>query len=256
MTKSFIGRCAKVIREKGIVGFIKKINARHFDPLKVVFYPYINLRISSVIKQKFTAEKAVNFVFHRFGAFLKPYQFKSEILALAKTVEALRPKIVLEVGTSTGGTFFIWSRLSTPDAHLVSVDLPGGENDWAFPRWKEPFYKKFALPPQKINLLRGDSQTQEMLEKVKNILVGEKVDLLFIDADHSYEGVKKDYELYSPLMRSGGVIAFHDIVKFPDYTQVKVKDFWDEVKAGKKFEEYIEDPDQKWGGIGVIFVGE
>lgn len=253
MTESFIKRCTKVIKEKGLIGFIKKIEARHFDPFKIVFFPFINARISSVIKRNFSAQSAVNFVFGAFGGFLKPYQFKSEILALAKTVENLRPKIVLEVGTSTGGTFFIWSRLSTHNAHLISVDLPGGENDWAFPHWKEPFYKKFALPPQKIDILRGDSQTIEMLEKVKNVLAGEQVDLLFIDADHSYEGVKRDYELYSPLVRTGGVIAFHDIVKFPEYTKVKVKDLWDEVKIGKKFEEYIENPDQKWGGIGVIY---
>jgi predicted O-methyltransferase YrrM len=39
-----------------------------------------------------------------------------------------------------------------------------------------------------------------------------KVDFLFIDADHSYEGVKKDFEMYSPLVRKGGIIAFHDII--------------------------------------------
>jgi hypothetical protein len=36
---------------------------------------------------------------------------------------------------------------------------------------------------------------------------------VFIDADHSYEGCKADFEAWSPLVRSGGEVAFHDIQK-------------------------------------------
>ena len=34
------------------------------------------------------------------------------------------------------------------------------------------------------------------------------LDLLFIDGDHSYEGVRQDYKMYSKLVRDGGLIAF------------------------------------------------
>ena len=37
-----------------------------------------------------------------------------------------------------------------------------------------------------------------------------KIDLLFIDGDHSYEGVKLDFELYSKLLSPKGVIILHD----------------------------------------------
>jgi len=37
-----------------------------------------------------------------------------------------------------------------------------------------------------------------------------KIDLLFIDGDHSYEGVKLDFELYSKLLAPKGVIILHD----------------------------------------------
>jgi len=36
------------------------------------------------------------------------------------------------------------------------------------------------------------------------------IDLLFIDGDHSYEGVKKDFELYSKLVSEHGMILIHD----------------------------------------------
>ena len=37
-----------------------------------------------------------------------------------------------------------------------------------------------------------------------------KIDILFIDGDHSYEGVKLDFELYSKILNENGVIIIHD----------------------------------------------
>ena len=40
-----------------------------------------------------------------------------------------------------------------------------------------------------------------------------KIDYLHIDADHTFEGVKKDFELYSQRMNKGGIITVHDTDK-------------------------------------------
>lgn len=37
-----------------------------------------------------------------------------------------------------------------------------------------------------------------------------KVDFIFVDGDHSFEGIKKDWELYAGKVKSGGIIALHD----------------------------------------------
>jgi hypothetical protein len=37
-----------------------------------------------------------------------------------------------------------------------------------------------------------------------------KIDLLWIDGDHSYEGVKTDFDLYSKILSDNGVIVIHD----------------------------------------------
>jgi predicted O-methyltransferase YrrM len=42
-----------------------------------------------------------------------------------------------------------------------------------------------------------------------------ELDLLFIDGDHSYEGVKRDYELYVSKVKPGGLILFHDATYGP-----------------------------------------
>lgn len=43
--------------------------------------------------------------------------------------------------------------------------------------------------------------------------------LLFIDADHSYEESRRDFELWSPFVVPGGIIVFHDIEVFEGVTR-------------------------------------
>jgi predicted O-methyltransferase YrrM len=50
--------------------------------------------------------------------------------------------------------------------------------------------------------------------------------LLFIDGDHSYEASRLDFELWSPFVVSGGLIAFHDIGRWPGVT-----DFYKELMS-------------------------
>jgi len=102
--------------------------------------------------------------------------------------------------------------------------------------------------------VRGDSHSPGTLERVREILGGQELDFLFIDADHTYEGVKRDFEMYSPLVRRGGVVAFHDIVPHPPETRCEVSRFWDEVKARYRHLEIVRDWSQGWAGIGVLFI--
>ena len=72
---------------------------------------------------------------------------------------------------------------------------------------------------------------------------------MFIDGDHTYEGVKKDFEMYGPLVRESGIIAFHDIAVIEK--PCEVRKFWKELNSDYK-KEIIEDEKQGWNGIGII----
>jgi len=189
---------------------------------------------------------------------IRPAQVYEEILGLAEIVANLKPRRVLEIGTARGGTLFIWCRLASDDATVISVDLPGGPFGGGYPMWRAVLYRYFRKPQQKLHLIRGDSHDPQTLEKVEKILEGEKLDFLFIDGDHTYEGVKRDFEMYSPLVRGGGVVAFHDIVphdKVHDpYGQVGVPRFWSEIKGRYRHLEIVKDWGQGWAGIGVLFL--
>lgn len=56
-------------------------------------------------------------------------------------------------------------------------------------------------------------------------------DLLMLDASHTYDGVAEEYRRYAPLVRSGGVIAFHDALRRPSHPEVEVWKFLSELDA-------------------------
>jgi len=81
-----------------------------------------------------------------------------------------------------------------------------------------------------------DSQTLEMRDDVSRFCP--EYDLIFIDGDHSYEGVKIDFELYKELLSNRGVILFHDIdpnhISPGDAGGGEVLKFWEELDIGAK----------------------
>lgn len=186
---------------------------------------------------------------------INPVQVRSEIAAFLEMLSARSPRAILEVGTANGGSLFLFSRIAAPDAHLVSIDLPGGAFGGGYPAYKTALFRAFALPGQTIDLLRADSHDPATVDEVSALLRGRAVDFLFIDGDHSYEGVKSDFEMYSPLVRPGGIVAFHDIVPGPDSNVGGVPRFWRELKANSQAGEFVADWKQGGYGIGYITKG-
>lgn len=185
-------------------------------------------------------------------------QEREEIQNLWTLVRTLRPTTVVEIGVDEGGTLFLWTRASAADAQLIAIDMrPSGR----LGRWS-PFQlvrRSFARGHQRLHLLLGrDSHAQSTLEAVRELLDGAEVDFLFIDGDHSYEGVQLDFDLYAPLVRNGGVIALHDI--WPaggraDTSRLNdgVVRYWQELVAKHETSEFtVRSPDGF--GIGVVHV--
>ena len=186
--------------------------------------------------------------------FFYAMQVPSELAALGQLLANLRPERALEIGTARGGTLLFLTRLASPQATIVSVDLPGGRFGGGYSSRRRWFYQRFARRRQQLRLLQGDSHSAGMLNRVRAAFSGQPLDYLFIDGDHSYEGVKSDFEMYAPLVRKGGVIAFHDIVEgLPDMVG-GVPQFWREIKSRYRHDEMIKDPKQGGWGIGVLFV--
>lgn len=196
-------------------------------------------------------EACLHVAFEAQGGLVRPLQVRSEILRALQMANQRKIRRVMEIGTAKGGTLFLHSKIAEPDALLVSVDLPGGQYGGGYVPWRRMLYKSFAREQQKIHLLQENSHALATKEKVRKVLGGEKLDLLFIDGDHSYEGVKQDFELYRDLVAPGGLIVLHDIAFSKDISST-VDRFWREIKDKYKSGEFIENPNQGWAGIGWV----
>src|SRR5690606_4456414 len=165
------------------------------------------------------------------------------------------PKVVVEIGTKKGGSFFVWARYFKPK-HLISIDLPGGIHGGGFPEQKIPFLKYFLKDQKhsKVSIILGDSHKITTLEKLKEALNGDLIDFLFIDGDHRYDGVKSDFLMYKDLVKPGGLIGFHDIVATDYHHNMKcfVDVLWNEIKVKYEYKEFIQDPSQHKYGLGVL----
>lgn len=237
-----------IIKNEGLFSLIKRIFKVYFFFL--LYFPFCYIRIKNLKFESLT--KLVDFVYNGCYGYLAPGQVKSEITSLLEVVENIKPKTIMEIGTARGGTLFLFSKIIPEDSFIISLDLPGGSFGGGYPWWKIPLYKSFAKDKQTINLIREDSHNLKTLRKIKKILGDRKLDFLFIDGDHTYNGVKKDFDLYKQLVKKGGIIAFHDVALHPPETKCEVSKLWNEVKKKYEYKEFVEDWKQNWAGIGLI----
>ena len=114
---------------------------------------------------------------------------------LWRSIKATDGKI-LEIGRRHGGSTVLIVAAAGPDREVISVDIA--------PRHLPVPEEYFANTEfsKSLKLITDDSA---------NITTGE-LGLLFIDGDHSYEGVSKDIKHHWPDLKVGGLCVFHDAV--------------------------------------------
>lgn len=183
---------------------------------------------------------------------IAPLQIRDEFREMLELVDHENPEVVLEIGTAKGGTFYGWGRYIDTLSMLISVDLPGGGFGGGYSRRQSEFFSEFA-EDCRTEFFRADSQDPETISNIKNLIGDEEIDILFIDGDHTYEGVMNDFQNYAPLVADNGLIIFHDIVPHPDDPFCEVDKFWDEIKDDFQTEEIIASKNPRWGGIGVLY---
>lgn len=181
---------------------------------------------------------------------LNPHQHKFEILSLINYATNYEPKTLCEIGTATGGTNFLLSQCFGKAKKVAGIDLI----------MKNQHKLEFYSDRLEHCYIRNDSTNPETFKQIQHFFKDDGIDFLFIDGDHSYDGVKRDFDIYSPLVNDSGLIIFHDIV--PDYKTKFNQDtgryagdvplFWNDIKPKFEHKEFIKNPDQDGLGIGVL----
>jgi cephalosporin hydroxylase len=224
----------------------QKGTPRQFECTKIIS----SKDVLSAINDYYNKEKNIELIVQE-SYDLGMVQNHKEILAAANFFKKLNVKNFMEIGTDQGGSFAIWSKLSE-DGIRISVDLPHGmfgrtdydENE------RDNYLRSLG---SNVHMYWGSSHDINMLKLVEEKLDTILLDFMFIDGDHTYEGVKADFEMYKHLVRPGGWIAFHDIkdTEFHRRSNCRVDKLWSELQGVKH--EFI-DCTSDYGGIGFIQV--
>lgn len=124
-------------------------------------------------------------------------------------VRALKPEICVEIGAARGkSACYIGLALrENGRGKLYSID-PHTVTDWN----DTESVDTNNLFMKNIHLLGLEQFVQAIRDFSEN--VGRTwtlpISILFIDGDHSYEGVKRDWDLFSPFVTPFGLVVFHD----------------------------------------------
>jgi len=104
----------------------------------------------------------------------------------------------------------------------TAIDLPNAA--WGRPNTGRKLENNLSSLNAKTKMILGDSTDREIIDVARKF---GPYDLVFIDGDHSYSGVRSDYENYSPMAR---IVAFHDVNQQPRSRAYGATEFWNEVK--------------------------
>lgn len=143
---------------------------------------------------------------------------------------------ILEIGSRYGASLFNFVANMPDGSRVVSVDLgrcPDVKDHETGIWWKD--ICAHIANWHDMHIIQGDSHSKEVIEQVTAL---GPYDFIFIDGDHSSEGVRADWENYGPL---GKYVGFHDIC-LPN-----VFPLWCEIKQTRRTVEFAH-----VYGIGVV----
>lgn len=170
-------------------------------------------------------------------------QWEDEFEPLLGLYRTRQPVAVLEVGTHQGGSLYHWLRNAAPGSTIVSID------DYAHPEVdRRSLYPDWTPAGVTLHALAGDSHDSRT---VAVAMEWAPYDWVFIDGDHSYAGVKADWENYGAMCQPGGVVCFHDITPAAG-DDIAVPKLWKQLRRQYRTDQIV--GGAQGGGIGIVHI--
>ena len=114
---------------------------------------------------------------------------------------AAEAKVIVEIGTFEGKTTGLLAKNSAGTVYSIDPCFKGRLGLSYGEVIAKSYCRKLGL--NNVEFIKGYSHEVAPA-------FAEMIDLLFIDADHSYESIKRDWHDWVPKVRHGGIVALHD----------------------------------------------
>ncbi len=147
------------------------------------------------------------------------YTTANELFRLMELARGLKEKsIAVEIGSYIGASSLMIARGLPKNSRLVCIDT------WQNDAMTEGNWDSFEVFKKNTSKVSHKIDPWRMTSVEAGKVFNEEIDFVFIDGDHSYEGVKQDVEIWFPRLKSGGIIAMHDIEWAEGVKRVVVED--------------------------------
>lgn len=144
------------------------------------------------------------------GFSIRSHMTLSERLALYFLAVKGNQNICLEIGSYEGASaYFISAGLAKKNQSGKLYCIDTWNND-AMTEGHRDTYAEFTknTAPYAGYVVPVRGYSTQVVEQIAGQI--EQINLLFIDGDHSYEGVKADWDAYKSFLKPGSVVVFHD----------------------------------------------
>lgn len=117
---------------------------------------------------------------------------------------------VVEIGVFEGVNTVVLSKAMAKNGTTFGIDpFFRGSLGICYHKWITQTYLRRNRVSKVVSLIEKFS-----FDAVNDIPA--KVDFIFIDGDHSWEGISKDWPLFSDKLKAGGIMALHDTTVIPE----------------------------------------
>jgi len=168
-------------------------------------------------------------------------------------IEELKPKVIVELGTHYGVSFFSFCEAASkfsPDTFVYAVDTWQGDEHAG--SYDESVFQKVQTHQQAHHKQRSRI-VRSTFDEASEHFEDQSIDILHIDGLHIYEAVCNDFNTWMPKLRDGGSILFHDWnVREGDFGVWKL---WQEIRDNNRFKCY-EIPNGHGLGIATLIETE
>ncbi len=134
-------------------------------------------------------------------------QYPEDLMAMQEILWRVRPELIIETGVAHGGSLVFYASMLEVmggPGRVLGIDIEiRPHNREAIER--HPLFRR-------IQLIEGSSVDPDVVAQARSAAAGCRSVLVVLDSNHTHEHVRRELELYSPLVTKGSYLVVFDTV--------------------------------------------